>query len=126
MKKKNNNFGILLYALFIVILIKLIGLCRFQEICIITYMIIYINFYCTESVMSINIHTKTSIKCLSLLRTSDKMQHKPQVFAKTQWRENSRLRTRLLSSFASILAGFLFSLHQANIFFWLFYFKALT
>lgn len=48
MKKKNNNFGILLYALFIVILIKLIGLCLFQEICIITDMIFYINFYCTE------------------------------------------------------------------------------
>lgn len=96
MKKKKNNFSILLYVLVIVILIKLIDSCLFQEICIIIYKIFLILTVIPLTVyMSINISTKTDMKYLSLLRTSDKMHHKFQVFAKTQWHENSRLRTKI-------------------------------
>lgn len=51
------------------------------------YDFLTLTFIALNLFMSINVSTKTSMKCLSLLRTSDKMQHKPQVIAKTQWHE---------------------------------------
>lgn len=47
--KKKKNFGILLYVVVIVILIKPIGSCLFQETCITIYVGFFnINFYSTD------------------------------------------------------------------------------